>query len=128
MKKSVLIILYIILSITGLVLMKLGGNTGSLEFANSSFIFSMSFISLLGFISYILSFFLFTNIVVKFNLSYIMPITSGLVQVITLISGFVIFNEEITIKGIIGAIVVIAGIIIMNIKGKENEVLSKEEI
>lgn len=126
MKKSVLLILYVILAIAGLILMKLGGNTGSLEFVNASFIFSMNFISLLGFISYILSFFLFTNIVVKFNLSYIMPITSGVVQVVTLISGFIIFNEEITIKGIIGALVVIAGIIVMNIKGKETTVLTEE--
>ena len=121
MKKYILVIFYIILYIAGLILLKFGGNTGNLTFENGSFIFSMNLISLVGFISYILSFLLFTNIVVKFNLSYIMPISSGLVQVITLISGFFIFNEQIKIKGIIGAFIVIIGIIIMNIKDKKSK-------
>lgn len=119
MKKSILVVAYIILTITGLVLMKLGGNTGTIEISGFDFNFSMSFISLLGFISYILSFLLFTNIVVKFNLSYIMPITSGLIQVLTLISGFFIFKENISVNGIIGAGLVISGIVVMNIKSKE---------
>ncbi len=119
MKKSILVVAYIILTITGLVLMKLGGNTGTIEISGLDFSFSMSFISLLGFISYILSFLLFTNIVVKFNLSYITPITSGLIQVFTLISGFFIFKENISVNGIIGAGLVISGIVVMNIKSKE---------
>lgn len=119
MKKMILVILYILLTITGLVLMKLGGNTGSILIENMRFSFTMNFISLIGFISYILSFLLFTNIVVKFDLSYIMPITSGLIQVLTLLSGFFIFNEVISTKGIIGASLVICGIIVMNIKVKK---------
>lgn len=119
MKKSILVVAYIILTIIGLVLMKLGGNTGTIAISGFDFNFSMSFISLLGFILYILSFLLFTNIVVKFNLSYIMPITSGLIQVLTLISGFFIFKENISVNGIIGAGLVISGIVVMNIKSKE---------
>lgn len=119
MKKSILVVVYIILTILGLVLMKLGGNTGSLAVEGGSFSFSMNFISLLGFVSYILSFLLFTNIVVKFDLSYIMPITAGIIQVLTLLSGYLIFKENISINGIIGVSLVIIGIIIMNIKGKK---------
>lgn len=122
MKKSILVVAYIILTIIGLVLMKLGGNTGTIAISGLDFSFSMSFISLLGFISYILSFLLFTNIVVKFNLSYITPITSGLIQIFTLISGFFIFKENISVNGIIGAGLVISGIVVMNIKSKEKTV------
>ena len=129
MKKMILVILYILLTITGLVLMKLGGNTGSILIENMSFSFTMNFISLIGFISYILSFLLFTNIVVKFDLSYIMPITSGLIQVLTLLSGFFIFNEVISTKGIIGASLVICGIIVMNIKvKKENDKIQSDAV
>lgn len=129
MKKMILVILYILLTITGLVLMKLGGNTGSILIENMSFSFTMNFISLIGFISYILSFLLFTNIVVKFDLSYIMPITSGLIQVLTLLSGFFIFNEVISTKGIIGASLVICGIIVMNIKvKKENDKIQSDVV
>lgn len=129
MKKMVLVVLYILLTITGLVLMKLGGNTGSILIENMSFSFTMNFISLFGFISYILSFLLFTNIVVKFDLSYIMPITSGLIQVLTLLSGFFIFNEIISTRGIIGASLVICGIIVMNIKGKkDNDKIQSDDV
>ena len=94
MKKSILVIVYIILAVLGLILMKIGVNTGTISFANSTFTFSINFISLLGFVSYIASFFLFTNIIVKFNLSYIMPLTVGIIQVLTLISGYLIFKKR----------------------------------
>lgn len=120
MKKSILVIVYIVLAISGLVLMKIGGNTGTLSLAQGEFIFSMNFVSLFGFVSYIASFLLFTNIVVKFDLSYIMPISSGIIQVLTLLSGYLIFKEKVSINGIIGVSFVILGIIVMNIKTKNN--------
>ena len=102
MKKTIFVISYLILTVLGLVLMKIGG-----------------LISLLGFISYILSFLLFTNLIVKFDLSYIMPISSGITQVLTLLSGYLLFKEKITINGIIGVSLVIIGIIVINIKPKK---------
>ena len=51
-----------------------------------------------------------------------MPITSGLIQVLTLISGFFIFKENISVNGIIGAGLVISGIVVMNIKSKAKTV------
>lgn len=119
MKKSILVIVYIILAISGLILMKIGENTGTISLAQGEFVFSMSFVSLLGFISYIASFFLFTNIVVKFDLSYIMPISSGIIQVLTLLSGNLIFKEKVSINGIIGVSLVILGIVVMNLKTKK---------
>ncbi len=125
MKRSILVIAYMILSVLGLVLMKIGVNTGTISFANSTFTFSINFISLLGFVSYIASFFLFTNIIVKFNLSYIMPITVGIIQVLTLLSGYLIFKEKLSVNGIIGIILVIIGIVIMNLKNNKTNINSE---
>lgn len=119
LKKFILVVMYILLTIAGLVLMKVGGNTGNIKLEKDCFIFSMSFLSLLGFICYITSFLIFTNIVVKFKLSYIMPITAGLIQVLTLLSGYIVFKENVTINGIIGVILVILGIVVMNIKSSK---------
>lgn len=119
LKKFILVVMYILLTIAGLVLMKVGGNTGNIKLEKDCFIFSMSFLSLLGFICYIASFLIFTNIVVKFKLSYIMPITAGLIQVLTLLSGYIVFKENVTINGIIGVILVILGIVVMNIKSSK---------
>lgn len=96
--------------------MKFGGNPGSFSMADGNINFGISPISLIGFICYICSFLLFTRIVVLFDLSYIMPLTTGIVQVLTLVASKVIFKENFSTQGIIGASIVIIGILIMNIK------------
>ena len=113
--KFILIGVYIILTMSGLVLMKLGGNSGSFALNNGDISFTVNYISAIGFICYLCSFLLFTKIVIMFDLSYIMPICTGIVQVATLVLSKIIFKEMITTQGLIGAIVIIIGIIIMNI-------------
>ena len=112
----ILVIIYLILTISGLVLMKLGGNPGSLAFENGNMNFGISLISLAGFICYIGSFLLFTRLVVMFDLSYIMPISTGITQILSLVASKMIFKEEISTYGIIGASLVIVRIIVMNWK------------
>ena len=114
--KFILVGIYIILTLAGLVLMKKGGNPGTLNINNGEINVGMSIVSMVGFLCYILSFFLFTRIVVMFDLSYIMPICTGIVQILTLVASYSIFKEEISKQGIIGATLVIIGIIIMNFK------------
>ena len=48
----------------------------------------------------------------------IMPICTGIVQVITLIASYFVFKEQISKQGIIGAALVIIGIVVMNFKTK----------
>lgn len=112
----ILVVIYIILTLSGLVLMKLGGNPGSISMAEGNINFGISPISLIGLICYLCSFLLFTRVVVMFDLSYIMPLVTGIVQVLTLVSAKIIFKEDFTTQGIIGAIIIIIGIIIMNFK------------
>lgn len=114
--KVVLVVIYMILTLSGLILMKYGGNTGTISLKDGNISVGMSLISLCGFICYICSFLLFTRIVIMFDLSYIMPICTGVIQILTLVASYVVFKEEISKTGIIGAIIVIAGIIIMNYK------------
>jgi len=114
--KIALIIVYVILSVSGLVLMKLGGNSGTISIANKELTFGISLISALGFICYICSFLLFTKIVMMFDLSYIVPITTGVVQILTLVASYVVFKDKMSIQSVSGAIMVIIGILIMNIK------------
>lgn len=116
MKKIGLISMYIILTISGLILMKYGQNTGSIAIEQGSILFSINWISFLGLVSYILSFLLYTKIVVKFDLSFIIPVTAGIVQVLTLVFGIILFKESITLLSIIGVALVIIGIVLMNIK------------
>ena len=61
--KFVLVIAYLILTVLGLVFMKLGGNPGSLAIKEGTISLGMSLVSGVGFICYLCSFLLFTRIV-----------------------------------------------------------------
>lgn len=110
--KLLLTILYICLTTTGIFLMKLGGNSLSLTF-NNGMTFKIGFITLLGFISYIFSFLLWQRLVVTFDLSYIVPITTGICQLLILLIGIIFFKESINWMGILGALLVIIGVVLM---------------
>lgn len=114
--KIALVVIYLILSLAGLVLMKYGGNPGTFSLAGGSFSVSMSLISAIGFVCYICSFLLFTRIVVMFDLSYIMPLVTGIIQILTLVAAAIVFKEKFTVQSVIGAALIIIGIVVMNYK------------
>jgi multidrug transporter EmrE-like cation transporter len=109
-------LIYLILTTSGLIFIKSGGSSGPLLVKGGAFLgFTVNWISAIGFICYLCSFLLFTKIIVTFNLSYIVPISTGIVQVLILLASKFIFKETISSYGLIGAIIIIIGIIIMNI-------------
>lgn len=115
--KIISIIIYLILTVGGLVLVKSGAETTSLAIQNGTFNFSMQLKVMLGFISYVGSFLIYTfYIIKKFDLSYIYPIITGITQVLVVIAGILIFKEKLNIYGIIGIILIILGVIALNVK------------
>lgn len=114
--KIILIFIYLSLTLSGLVLMKKGGNPGKIKISKVDINLSMSPVSALGFVCYLCSFLLFTKIVLIFDLSYIMPVVTGIVQVMTLIVANIFFKEKISKASIVGASMVIVGIVVMNLK------------
>ena len=60
--KIIMIVIYLIFTVSGLILMKKGGNAGKITTGSGELGFSISWISALGFICYIISFLLFTNL------------------------------------------------------------------
>ena len=115
--RILMIILYLIFTVSGLILMKKGGNVGKITLTAGEFGFTISWISALGFICYIISFLLFTRIIMMFeNVSYISPICNGIAQVMIMIASWLILKERLTGLSIGGAALVIIGVVIMNIK------------
>lgn len=114
--KIVLIIVYLLATTSGLVLMKLGGNTGTFLYKSGDISFSVNVISALGFVCYIISFLLFTKIITMFELGFIYPLSAGVVQILTLLASYFILKEKFSTLSIVGCIFVIIGIVIMNIK------------
>lgn len=115
--RILMIILYLIFTVSGLILMKKGGNAGKVTLTAGEFGFTISWISALGFICYIISFLLFTRIIMMFeNVSYISPICNGIAQVMIMVASWLILKERLTGLSIGGAALVIIGVVIMNIK------------
>lgn len=114
--KIIFIFVYLVLTVAGLILMKMGGNTGSFAVQNREISFGIDLISALGFVCYICSFLLFTKIIGMFDLSYIYPIITGIVQIMSLVLSSLVLGEKISWQIIVGAVIVIVGILVMNIK------------
>lgn len=106
---------YIFFTISGLVLMKLGGGHLSVGLKDGSFSLNIGFKLLLAFAMYGTSFILWTGIVAKNDLGYIVPITSAITNTITLILGILIFNENITIFKGMGILLATIGVMMMNL-------------
>ena len=116
--RVILVIIYLILTVSGLIFMKLGGNPGTLAIKDNNIAMSMNLVSAIGFLCYICSFLLFTRIVVMFDLSYIFPLCMGIVQIATLIAAYFVFKENVSLQGLIGVSLIIIGIVVMNVKFK----------
>ena len=84
---------------------------------SSSFTISLSWTMLLGIICYGLSFLLWLGIVSVLDLSYAMPLSVGLVNVLVLIGSALVLNETISIVQWIGVFIIIFGLFIMNMGG-----------
>lgn len=72
--------------------MKLGGNSLFLTF-NGGVSFKIGFITLLGFLAYLFSFLLWQKLLVTFDLSYIVPITTGISQLLILLIGILFLKK-----------------------------------
>lgn len=115
--KIVSIIIYLILSVGGLVLVKSGSNSVNIAIQDGTFNFAMGLKAMLGFIAYIGSFLIYTFYIIKnFDLSYIFPIITGITQVLVIIAGVVIFKEHINAYAIGGILLIIIGIALLNVK------------
>ena len=114
--KIILVLSYLVFSVFGLILMKKGGNAGSFSLNNGDVGLNINMISFVGLLFYIVSFLLYTKVVTSFDLSYIIPIITGVSQILILLASWSILKETISRQGMIGAIIIIIGIIVMNIK------------
>ena len=112
-----LIISYIIFAVSGSTLIKFGGFTDfkvlfTLPFVNMPF----SWVTLIGFICYGISFIVYTILLNRFDLSFISPLTVGLVYVLLMITAFLFFKEQFTVYKIVGSAMILCGIFLIILK------------
>ena len=116
----VFIAIYVFLSVSGLVLFKLGSaNELAISLSSSFLSVKIHLLSILGLLLYVLSFFVYMGLVSKNDLSHLVPIVTGIVYLSTLVASVVIFKEAMHGWQIVGSLLIIAGVILMNIPSQK---------
>lgn len=92
--------------------MKLGGDSLKLE-VGKNFLLAMGWKTFLGFLLYLCSFLIWQRLIVKYDLSIMVPIITGIVQILTVLIGHFIFKESLSEIQIFGVLLVISGIVLM---------------
>jgi len=116
--RILLVCVYMLLSVSGIVLIRAGSGRTALSVAEGLFQLKLDALTLGGMCCYIVSFLMFMYILSLYKLSYIVPVTTGIVQVLILLAAVFIFREKISTVNLVGVLVVISGIVLMNVQPK----------
>ena len=116
-KHMIGLIIYVCLSATGLTLIKLGlGKDSTLLLNKGGFNLNLSWILVLGACLYVVSFLTSMVVMKGMNLSVFYPLSAGLIYIAVCVLSFLLLKEKITTTQLIGMVVILAGIVIMNLK------------
>ena len=110
------VFLYLLFSILGITLVKMGGDNVILNIAMAKIHFEMKLLTLLGLLSYGVSFILFMQIIPRYDLSYITPLTIGITQVAIILISYFVFKESLTLPRIVGIFAIVIGVFLINVK------------
>ena len=110
-----LVIVYFILSITGLVLVKQGSSENSFSVLKKSINITFSPITLIGFVCYVSGFILWVSIIQLYDVSYIVPFSTGVITVLLFASGIVFFKEKFSFGKVVGLIFVVIGVTLIHV-------------
>lgn len=113
----ILCVVYLIFSLSGMTFMKLGSMAENMRAILVPVVnLRITPLSLVGYLCYGISFLMYTVIITKFDLGYISPILTGISNIGILLIAFFVFKEHFTMSSAIGAVLIIAGVMIMNFK------------
>ena len=113
----ILCVVYLIFSLSGMTFMKLGSMAENMRAILVPVVnLRITPLSLVGYLCYGISFLMYTVIITKFDLGFISPILSGISNIGILLIAFFVFKEHFTMSSAIGAVLIIAGVMIMNFK------------
>ena len=111
--KILLATIYIIFTTSGLTLIKLGGNAKPII---SIFGINLGWLGIVGICCYGISFILWQKLLTTYDLTYIVPVTAGLIQIIVFLVGTLLFKENVNWYGLLGIVLIVAGVVLLSIK------------
>jgi drug/metabolite transporter (DMT)-like permease len=113
---KILIALYVLATSFALIALKLATKDGSpFSYVDGRAHFNLNAYTLTGLTLYGISFVLYTFLIAKYDLGYIIPLATGLVYVMIFTASYFIFKEVFTPIKIIGIFLIIGGVIVLNL-------------
>jgi drug/metabolite transporter (DMT)-like permease len=109
------VLIYLVFTVSGLIFMKLGAGGTNIHYEKFNLSISMNIYIVLGLILYLLSFLMWIVLLKKYDLSYIVPITTSISYIVVVISGVLIFNEKISFLNGIAIFIILVGVVLLNI-------------
>lgn len=105
------IIVYVILSVAGLVLFKSGTETASTfsELCRNAK-------AIIGVLCYVVNFPLYLYLVSKYELGYMHLVLRGLPCILIFLFSVWLFHEKVTVFKVIGAVMICVGVVLMSVK------------
>jgi len=94
--------------------MKLSGKPIQFGIKEGVFFLNISMKMLLALFFYLSSFILWTGIIARNDISLVVPFSSAIINVLSVIIGVFIFKEYLSIYKIIGILLAIFGVVLMN--------------
>lgn len=114
---NITLLLYALTTTAGLVFLKLGSKTGApVSFIDGKPQFNLSFYVITGIILYGFSFVLYTYLIAKNDLGYIIPVATALVYVGIFVASFFLFKEAFTAIKIVGILLILGGVFLLNLQ------------
>jgi small multidrug resistance pump len=113
---NILLIIYALVSTSGLVLLKIGSSAGApISLDDGKLSFNLGLYAISGILLYGLSFVLYTYMISKNDLGYIIPVSTALVYIGIFLASFFIFKEAFTAMKVVGICLILGGVILLNI-------------
>lgn len=96
--------------------MKLSGQPIGFALKNGLLHLDISGKMALALVMYAASFLIWTGIVAKSELSFIVPFSSAIVSILSVLIGLLVFHEELGVYKIVGIVLAVLGVMLMNYK------------
>jgi multidrug transporter EmrE-like cation transporter len=112
-----LIFLYVITTSAALIVLKWGSKAGAfVHYVNDKIHFNVNFYTVSGITLYGVSFMLYTFLISRYDLGYIIPLTTALVYIMIFTASFILFKESFTLIKLLGIVLILGGLVLLNFK------------
>lgn len=113
---KVILALYVLATSAALIALKWGSKAAApIDNLNHKLQFNFNYFVVSGIVLYGISFLLYTYLIAKYDLGYIVPMTTALVYILIFTASYFIFHEVFTALKIAGIVLIVSGLVLLNL-------------